>query len=266
MGVAVGAAPFAAAYLAYHAAQFGSPFADGYHAYEPTLRAIYHEGSGHPIALSYLWDGKQQANHLDQLCALVQDWTVPGSVLVAIVGAFAIEKSHPARSMRDFAVAVAVVPVAALFLAIGDPDDGARPRYLSTTLLSVAFLVGPGWDSASKALGTLIGPRLARVAGVVALIMAPVQLGAFLGHRLPELWTREGIFRDVQALGIEQGIVIIRAEWPTRYARNGPFFDRPVLYLSADAETTVDEVAALYPGRPVYEAIEGRRWKIVRRM
>jgi hypothetical protein len=27
---------------------------------------------------------------------------------------------------------------------------------------------------------------------------------------------------------------------------------------------TVDEVAALYPGRPVYEATEGRRWKIVR--
>jgi hypothetical protein len=214
----------------YQAVQFGSPFADGYHAYEPTFRASYHEGSGHPISLRYLWDGKQQANHLDQICALVQDWTVPGSVLVAIVGAFAIDKSHPARSMRDFAVAVALIPAPALFLAIGDPDDGARPRYLSTTLLAIAFLVGPGWDSASKALGTLIGPRLAPVAGVVALIMAPVPLGAFLGHRIPEVWTREGLFREMQALGIEQGVVIIRAEWPTRYALNGPFFDRPVLY------------------------------------
>jgi hypothetical protein len=97
--------------------------------------------------------------------------------------------------------------------------------------------------------------------------MGPIQLGGFLGaHRIPDIWMRDGIFEEVQALGIEQGVVIIRAEWPTRYARNGPFFDRPVLYLSAPAETTVDEVAALYPGRPVYEATEGRRWKIVRRM
>jgi 4-amino-4-deoxy-L-arabinose transferase-like glycosyltransferase len=266
VAVALGASPFVVAYFAYQAAQFGSPFADGYHAYEPTFRAIYHEGSGHPIALRYLWDPKQQANHLDELCALVQDWTVPGSVLVAIAGAFAIKKNHPARAMRDFAVAIAAVPVAVLFVAVADPDDGARPRYLSTTLIAIAFLVGPGWDAASNALGTLVGARLARLAPAVALVMAPVQLGAFLGHRIPEIWTREGLFQEVQALGIEQGVVVIRADWPTRYARNGPFFDRPVLYLSADAETTVDQIAAKYPGRPVYEATEGRRWKIVRRI
>jgi 4-amino-4-deoxy-L-arabinose transferase-like glycosyltransferase len=267
VAVALGVAPFVVAYFVYQDIQFGSPWADGYHAYEPTFRAVYGEGSGHPIALRYLWDAKQQANHLDQYCSLVQDWTVPGSALVAIVGAFAIGKTHPARPMRDFVIAVAAVPAVVLLVAIGDPDDGARPRYLSMTLLSMAFLAGPGWDAASKALGTLIGPGLARLAGIVALVMGAVQLGGFLGaHRIPDMWRREGLFQEVQALGIEQGVVVIRADWPTRYARNGPFFDRPVLYLSAIATTTVDEVAALYPGRPVYEAIEGRRWKIVRRI
>jgi len=261
---ALGASPFVAAHFAYQAAQFGSPFADGYHAHEATFRAIYNQG--HPIALRYLWDPEQQSNHLAQLCALVQDWTVPGTVLVAVIGAFAIGKDHPARAMRDFSIAVAAVPLAGLLVAAAGPDDGARPRYLSTTLISIAFLAGPGWDAASKALATLIGPRLAGLTGVAALIMGPVQVGEFLGRRIPDLWVREGLFREVQALGIEEGVVVVRAEWPTRYARNGPFFDRPVLYVSAGAETTLDEVAAIYPGRPVYEATEGRRWRIVRRM
>jgi len=266
LATALGAAPFVAAYFAYQAVQFGSPFADGYHAYEPTFQAIYKEGSGHPIALQYLWDAKQQANHLDQICSLVQDWTVPGSVLVAIVGAVAIGKNHRAHTMRLFVIAIAAIPLAALLVAVADPDDGARPRYLSMTLLAIAFLAGPGWDAASRSLATLLGPQLARAAGAAALVMAPVQLGAFLGHRIQEIWLREGLFQEVQALGIGRGVVVVRAEWPTRYARNGPFFDRPVLYLSADAGTTVAEVAAIYPGLPVYEATEGRTWKITRRM
>jgi hypothetical protein len=263
---ALGALPFAFAYFAYQAAQFGSPWTDGYHAYEPTFRAIYGESSGHPIALRYLWDPEQQANHLDQICALVQDWTVPGTVLVAIVGALAIGKDHPVRRMRDFAIAVAVGPVAGLLVEVAGPDDGARPRYLSTTLISIAFLAGPGWDATSQALASLIGPRLAPLMGAAALVMGPTEVGGFLGRRLPEVWMREGLFREVQALGIERGVVVVRAEWPTRYARNGPFFDRPVLYLSASADTTVDDVASLYPGTPVYEATEGRRWRVVRRM
>ena len=262
----VGAVPFAVAYFAYQAVQFGSPFADGYHAYEPTFRAIYNKIGRHPMSISYLWDAEQQANHLDYVRSLVQDWTVPGTVLVAIAGAYAIGKTHPARAMRDFAIVVALLPTAGLVLTVADPDDGARPRYLSITLLSIAFLTGPGWDGASRALATLIGPRLAWLTGAVALLLGPVQVGAFVGYRIPEIWVRAGLFQEIEALGIEQGVVVVRAEWPTRYARNGPFFDRPVLYLSAAAETTVDEVAALYPGRPIYEATEGRRWKIVRRV
>ncbi len=263
---ALGAAPFVGAYLGYQALQFGSPFADGYHAYEPTFRAIYGQDTGHPLSLLYLVSPKEQANHLDVIRALAMEWTVPGTTLLAIVGACAIGKDHPARRMRDLALAVAIVPLAMLFVSVADTDDGARARYLSTTLIPLAFLSGPGWEASKAALRSLVGPRLTSATAVAALVGAPVQMGSFLGHRVPEVKFRDGLFAEVRAAGIEQGVVVIRAEWPTRYARNGPFFDRPVLYLSAPPNMTVEEVAALYPGRPIYEAREGWRWKVVRRV
>ncbi|MGH7434409.1 MAG: hypothetical protein ACRENE_01910 [Polyangiaceae bacterium] len=263
---ALGAAPFVAAYLAYQAAQFGSPFADGYHAYEPTFRAIYGEGSGHPLSLLYLVDPKEQANHLDVLRAFAMEWTVPGTVLVAIAGARAVARDSPHRSMRDFAVAIAVVNVAMLFVSIADPDDGARARYLSTTLISVGFLAGRGWDATAAALRSLVGERLARWTAVAAVVFAPVEVGSFLGHRIPEIRVREGLYDEVAEQHVARGVVLVRAEWPTRYARNGPFYDRPVLYLSAPPQMTAEQAGALYPGLPVYEATEGRRWTLVRRL
>jgi 4-amino-4-deoxy-L-arabinose transferase-like glycosyltransferase len=263
---AVGVAPFLVLYFAYQAAQFGSPFTDGYHAYEPTFHAIYGESSGNPLSLFYLVDPKQVANHMDVLRALVMEWTVPGTVLLAIVGARAIGPDHPARRMRTFVVAIAAVTTGMLLVAIADPDDGARPRYLSTTLVTVAFLAGPGLDATLEALRGLVGARFARAAFVFAVLAGPVEVGSFLGRRIPDLWVRDGLYAQVEELGIARGVVVIRAEWPTRYARNGPFFDRPVLYLSAPAAMTVEQVAALYPGVPVYEATEARRWKVVRRV
>jgi hypothetical protein len=264
---ALGAAPCILAHLAYQAAQFGSPFADGYHAYEPTFRAIYgNEGTAHPLSLLYLVDPKAQVNHLDVIRSFVLEWTMPGTVLVAVIGAYAIGKDHPARPMRDFAVAIAAIPLAMFLVSVADPDDAARPRYLSTALLSVAFLFHPGWQAASAALRSLVGARVTRITAMAALVGGPAQVGSFLGHRTPDIEVRAGLFDAVEAQNIEDGVVVIRADWPTRYARNGPFFDRPVLYLSAPADMSVEQVAALYPGRPVYEATEGRRWKIVRRM
>ncbi len=263
---ALGAAPFVGAHLAYQDAQFGSPFQDGYHAYEPTFRAIYGEGTGHPLSLLYLVDPKEQANHLDVIRAFVMEWTVPGTVLAAIAGAYAIGRDHPARAMRDLAVATAVIPLAMLFVSVADPDDGARARYLSTTLIPVAFLFRPGWCRVSSALRDLVGPRMTRALTIAAVLAGPVAVGAFLGHHLPDLWQREGLYEEVRAQNIQDGVVVIRAEWPTRYARNGAFFDRPVLYLSAPPDMTVEQVAALYPGRPVYEATEARHWKVVRKI
>jgi hypothetical protein len=120
-------------------------------------------------------------------------------------------------------------------------------------------------DATVAALRSLVGERLARWTVIAALVFAPVEVGSFLGRRLPEVWMRGGLYDQVAAEGISDGVVVVRAEWPTRYARNGPFYDRPVLYLSPPADMTAEQIAALYPGRPVYEATEGRRWKIVRK-
>jgi hypothetical protein len=95
-------------------------------------------------------------------------------------------------------------------------------------------------------------------------VLPVIQLGAFLYGRTPEIGVREGLSNAVAEKGIADGVVVVRAEYPTRYARNGPFFDRPVLYVSAPGGTTLDEVAAAFPGRPLYEAREGRPWSVAR--
>jgi hypothetical protein len=65
-----------------------------------------------------------------------------------------------------------------------------------------------------------------------------------------------GLTEELARQGVHSGVVILRAEWPTRYARNGMFFDRSPLLLSVPPTVTPAEVAARFPGQPVYEAIE----------
>ena len=264
--VVLGALPFAVLHVAYQAAQFGSPFADGYHAYEPTFGAIYGASTAvHPLSFRNLFSAEEQFHHLDLARALVAEWTVAGSVVVALFGQRALGPSHPARRMRNVAVLLVLVTLVGLLPMVADPDDGARPRYLSTVLLSIAFLSGAGWLVVRDLLAIHLGPRLTRVVVVAALVFVPVQIGAFFIQRLPLLWQREGLYRAVEKQGIKEGVVVIRARYPTRYARNGAFFDRPVLYLSAPPEMRVEEVRARFPGRPIYVATEGPEWAIALR-
>ena len=264
---ALGGLPFAVAHFWYQARQFGSPFTDGYHAYEPTFRAIYgDETAVHPVSLRNLFSPVEQFHHVDVLRAFVVDWTVAGTALVAVLGAFAIGRDHDARKMRNVAVSIAVVLLVALLPMVSDPDDGARPRYLSTMLLSVAFLAGPGWVVARDFLAVRIGPRLTRAVAVLAVVFAPVQIGSFLMWRLPLQWQREGLFKAVAKEHPDRAVVVIRARYPTRYARNGAFLDGPVLYLSAPAATTPESVAAAFPERDIYEATEGQEWSLVKRV
>lgn len=263
--VAAGAAPFAALHLGYQAAQFGSPFIDGYRAYEPTFRAIYGAQTGVPaIAISNAFDGEQLWHHLDILRAFLVEWTVPGTALLALLGWAALRKEREADRVVRLAGMLVALFAASLLVTVGGTDDGARPRYLSTTLLPIALLAAPGWRVAADLLREKLGPRVLRAVAVVVWVLPVIQLGAFLYWRTPEIWVREGLGQAVAGQGITDGIVVVRAEYPTRYARNGPFFDRPVLYVSAPASTSVENVAAAFPGRPLYEAHEGRHWTIVR--
>ncbi len=265
--VALGAVPFVVAHFAYQAAVFGSPFVDGYAAYEPTFRAIYGaETAEPPLSLTRIFNPLQQWFHLEICTAFVSPWTLPGAALAAVFGAVAIPKGDRARPMRDVAVAIAVVALVALIPTISSGgDDGPRPRYLTTTLFAVSLLAGPGWPPLRDALQGPLGARATRAIGAVAVVMGFVLVGTLVIEKAMLVQARDGLYEAVRAQGIEQGIVVVRAQWPTRFARNGPFFDRPVLYLSAPADMGVDAIAEKYPSRPLYEATEGAPWKIVRR-
>lgn len=254
---AAGAVPFLALLLAYQAAQFGSPFTDGYAAYQPEFTAIYGASTARPAFSPFnAVDPPQIWHHLDILRSFLVDWTVPGTALLALLGWASLRDDARVAGARRLAVVVVAIFALTLWVTIGDTDDGARPRYLTTTLLGLAWLAAPGWRRACEIAASSVGRRAARVVGIVLWVLPVVQLGAFAVERIPQIWVREGLTEGVAREGIERGVVVIRAKYPTRYARNGPFFDRPVLYVSAPSTTSADEVAAAFPGRDVYEAHE----------
>jgi len=259
------AIPFVLVNCLYQKAQFGSPFLDGYQVYQPTFAALYGSASAtNAIMLSNLWNPVQVWHHLDICRTFVMDWTVPGAALVALVGAFAIGREHRARPMRTFSMVLIATYVAALLLMIADVDDGARPRYLSIALIPVAFLTAAGFAPASTALANRFGPRVRTTLVVMALVFAPAQLAAFLVTRVPQVWKREGLYRAVEQAAVRDAIVVVRAAHPSRYARNGGLFDRPVLYLSAPATTSAETIATAFPGRQIWEAHEGEPWILSR--
>jgi hypothetical protein len=107
------------------------------------------------------------------------------------------------------------------------------------------------------------GRRIRSIAVVAAVLFGLAQLGSFLQERIPKVWLREGLYQEASALHLRDAVVVVRAQYPSRYARNGPFFDG-VLYLSTPPTTTVQEVAAAYPEREIWEAHEGVRWTFTR--
>jgi hypothetical protein len=262
---AAGAAPLVALNFLYQKAQFGSLFLDGYHVYQPTFAALYGPTTAlNPILPSHIWNPVQLWNHLDIYRAFIIDWTVPGAVLLAIFGAFAIPSGHPARRLRTFSLVLIATYVVALLPMIADVDDGARPRYLSITLIPVAFLAAAGFGPACEALVARFGPRVRTAVVALALIFAPAQLGAFLIGHVPAVWKREGLTRSVAQAGLRDAVVVVRAQHPSRYARNGGLFDHSVLYLSAPATTSGQTVAAAFPGKAIWEAHEGDPWTLTR--
>jgi hypothetical protein len=262
---AAGAAPLIALNFVYQKAQFGSPFLDGYHVYQTTFAALYGPTTAlNPILPSHIWNPIQIWNHLDIYRAFILEWTVPGAVLVALFGAFAIHGDHPARQLRTFSVALIASYVLALLPTIADVDDGARPRYLSITLIPIAFLASAGFAPACKALVARFGPRVRTAVIAITLLIAPAQLAAFLIGHVPLVWKREGLARSVEQARLRDAVVVVRAQHPSRYARNGGLFDHSVLYLSAPAMISGEAIAAAFPGKAIWEAHEGEPWILSR--
>ena len=265
VAAALSALPFVLLNGLYQKAQFGSPFVDGYHVYQPTFAALYGATAGaNPILLSYLWNPVQLWNHIDIYRAFLVDWTVPGTALVALVGAFSIGRDAPARPMLKFSLALIATYALALLLTIADVDDGPRARYLSSTLIPVAFLAAAGFGPTCAALADRFGSRIRTFLMVTALIFGPTQLAAFLVARVPLVWRREGPFKLVARASLHDAVVVVRATNPSRYARNGGLFNRSVLYLSPPADTSAATIASGFPGRGIWEAHEGETWTLSR--
>jgi hypothetical protein len=112
------------------------------------------------------------------------------------------------------------------------------------------------------------GRRARAIAVTIAVVFALGQLAAILVARLPAQWQREGLYQVVAAAELRDAVVIVRAQYPSRYARNGPFFDGHALYLSAPPDVDASTIHAAYPGRAIWEAHEaggGTPWTLVRR-
>ena len=151
----------------------------------------------------------------------------------------------------------------ALLFTKANPDDGPRPRYLAPILVPVAVLAGGGFAPACAVIEAQFGSIVRNVIVSLALLFGLGQFASFLQGRVPQMWKREGVFVTAESLGLRDAVVVVRAQHPTLYARNGPWFDG-VLYLSAPPTTTVDEIAAAYPDRSVWEAFEGETWRFVK--
>jgi hypothetical protein len=165
--------------------------------------------------------------------------------------------------MRTFSVTLIAVFVGALLPTIAGPDDGARPRYLSITLIPLALLAAAGFAPTSAMIASRFGRRVHTILVVTVVAFALAQLASFLQDRLPKVWKREGLYQATAALHLRDAVVVVRAKYPSRYARNGPWFDG-VLYLSAPPETTLAEIRSAFPGRDIWEAREGEPWSLVR--
>ena len=260
---AISALPFIAVNFWYQDQVFGSPFTDGYAAYGPTFTALYGAtAAAFPLSWRHVFEPTQWWFHLDLFGQMCLQWTIPGTVIAALFGAVAIDSSDAAARMRRFSIALVAVFCVTLLALLTELDDGPHPRYLSVTLIPLALLAANGLGPLCDAIRERFGAIVERAFVVLAILFGLAQFGQYLENRIPKQWTREGLYQLTADLP-RDAIVIVRAQYPSRYARNGPFF-AGVTYLSVAPETSVDEVAAAYVGRPIYVAHEGVPWTIER--
>jgi 4-amino-4-deoxy-L-arabinose transferase-like glycosyltransferase len=208
------------------------------------------------LGLRPAFDVMELWNHADIVRALAVDWTVPGTALLAIFGWIRMGKRPHALPLRRFLVTVIGLFCLALLISVAGKDDGARPRYLSTALLPLAFLAGAGAIAAFDGLRERIGSRLAVVvAALVGVVLPSLQIAWVLDDRLPALTHRMDLYDAVAALGVPDAVVIVRVPYPTRLTRNG-LFDESVLYVGVAPGRPAADVARAFPGRPLFEARE----------
>jgi hypothetical protein len=256
------ALPFVGLQLRYNKLQFGSMFTDGYSAYKSSFVAIYGaSGAASNISPWNAVSPEEIFNHLAAVETFVVQWTVPGAALLALIGFVALRRQQASGDRKSVHVhrffgLMGVLYLAVLLFMFIQPDDGPRPRYLTTVLLPLSFFAAAGWPTATAFVREQIGRPMARVVGASMWIAPIYLLSSYFEYRVPEGVVRAGLAEELSKAQITSGVVIVRADWPTRYARNGMFFDRRPILLSVSRDVTTSEVAARFQGEAVYEAFE----------
>jgi 4-amino-4-deoxy-L-arabinose transferase-like glycosyltransferase len=256
------ALPFVGLQLRFNKLQFGSMFTDGYAAYKSSFVAAYGvSGAASNFSPWNVVSPEQIFTHLAVVETFVAEWTVPGTALLALIGYFALRRQRVdgdrrSAHVRRFFGFMSVLYLGALLFMFVQPDDGPKPRYLTMELLPLSFFAAAGWPTASAWVREQVGRRMTRVVGVVMWIAPIFLITTYLENRVPQVVVQAGLEEALSKAQVASGVVIVRAEWPTRYARNGMFFDRRPLLLSVSRNVTTSAVAARFPGEAVYEAFE----------
>jgi len=267
------AAPIGALFLAYDAAQFGSPWTTGYTAFAPVSDALW--GPRVTVSLSprYAVDPAAQWDHVGLFVSLGQ-WLVPAFMLLALVG-LAMPKERGVA--ERFLLALAISFGLGIIVQGFGGGDSYGPRYLFPLLVPMALAAGASWVHLSELVAShpsacsLAPARRAQASWLALsalLVGGAARTGVFAAHAHAENLARGSLYRQVTALGLDRAVVVVKADSPTYFTRNLSVLDGPVIYVStALAKTMTDgDVAKLFPDRTAYAAVErdGSAWTISR--
>jgi hypothetical protein len=177
-----------------------------------------------------------------------------------VAGAVLAPRQTPeALPLRNFLLGFAAASLVAFLPTWVMDDDGPAPRYLAELVIPIAILAGPGCVALDRVLSDLVGEGWSRAIGFALASCAVVMFVTVASNRMPLLWEREGLYREVNERDLHDALIVVRAKHPTRYTRNGPTFDRSVIYVRGGL-ASVQELGAWFPGRRIFEATEGWKW------
>jgi hypothetical protein len=251
-----GAAVVAALSLPYQAAQFGSPLRSGYAAYDQKLRALYGDATATAVSLGHWADPRCWWDHVKWFVELGA-WITPGIAALAIVGFYATRRASPGATpeLRRLLIVLAAAIVFLVSLMSVGYGDGYGPRYLFPLFIpGVAFgAAGIAWLVERQRAMANVSPRAPAIVVLVLVVCALLRLGDFSERSREEIDRREALYHQVADAKIHRAVVIVVAEFPTRWTRNDPTFDADVLYVQKDT-LREEEVAALFPDRAAYVA------------
>lgn len=238
--VGLGALPFAALLLGYHAAITGDPLRPVYYFGGRTVDHLYFDAAGIALAL------RISVGRVVELML----WTMPLVPLLAV--------AVPAIKARagTFRAYDAVFPLSVLLFCFY-PFDGANrygPRYWFEAWPLLVVGIGTAVGGLAEGRVRRLGLHALWLGAAVAAAALPFVAWRYHGIVVE----RQEVARLVAAQGLSQAVVLVKADPGTQFrmegddlARNGLAAEGPVLYARAD-RTTAAALKAAFPERRVW--------------